>query len=158
MKRFKLIPVGAALALFAAASAPAFAVTVIPAGPISLEGATTLVKSNTPLGCTTTLVGTITGAGDITITSAKFAGQALCSAVTADKLPWKGQLTSTTGLSLDGVAVNTPLGGCGPSSIKASVKENVTARETTIDLVDAPLSGSCKVSGSLTTTPFLRVR
>lgn len=158
MKSFKLIPVGAALALFVAASAPVFAVTVSPAGPISLEGATTLVKSNMPLACTTTLVGNITAAGEIAITSAKFSGQALCAAVTAETLPWRGQLTSTTGLSLNGVTVHTPLGRCGPTLIKASVKENPTARETTIDLLDAPLSGGCKVSGSLAATPFLTIR
>lgn len=157
MKSCKLIPVGAALALFVAVSAPAFAVTVSPAGPIGLEGALTLVKSNMPLGCTTTRVGTITSAGEVNITSAKFTGQALCSGVTATGLPWKGQVTSTSGLTLDGVTVNTPLGGCGPSLIHASVTQNATQRETTIGLVDEPLSGGCKVSGSLPTTPFLTV-
>ncbi|RDV00544.1 hypothetical protein [Trinickia dinghuensis] len=155
MKRFKLIPVGAALALFV--SVPAFAVTVSPAGPISLEGATTLVKSLIPLGCTANLVGSITSTGAVSITSAKFTGQALCSAVTAANLPWSGQVNSTTSLTLTGVAVNTPLGNCGPSALNASVAQNTTQRETTIGLVDQVLSGGCTVSGSLTTTPFLTV-
>jgi len=158
MKRFKLIPVGAASALFVAASVPAFAVTVSPAGAISLEGATTLVKSGVPLGCTANLVGTITSAGAIEITSAKFTGPALCSAVTAAALPWTGQVTSTAALALDGVAVNTPLGSCGPSALNASITENAPVRETAIGLIGQVLSGGCTVSGSLTTTPFLTVR
>ena len=156
MKRFKLIPVGAALALFVAA--PAYAVTVSPAGAISLAGATTLVKSGMPLGCTADLVGTLTPDGAIEITSARFTGQALCSAVTADRLPWKGQASSPTALTLDGIAVSTPLGSCGPSALKASVNENTTQRGTTIGLANQLLSGGCTVSGSLTTTPFITVK
>jgi hypothetical protein len=158
MKRLKLMPVGAALALFVAASTPAFAVTVSPAGPISLEGATTLVKGAIPLVCTTNLVGSITSTGEVKITSAKFTGQALCSAVTPSGLPWSGQVNSTSGLTLSGVAVTSPLGTCGPSSLTASVAENAAQRETTIGFVSQALSGGCTVAGSLTTTPFLTVR
>ena len=157
MKSFKLIPVGAALALFVAASAPAFAVTVSHEGALSLQGATTLVKSNMPLGCTANLVGTITHAGEVKITSAKFTGQALCSAVTAVQLPWKGEVTSAKSLELSGVAVETPLGSCGPGVLKASITVDTTQRETTIGLVDQVLSGGCTVSGSLTTTPFMTI-
>jgi hypothetical protein len=156
MKSFKLIPVGAALALFVAASS-AYAVTVSPAGAISLEGATTLIKSSIPLGCTTNMVGNITSTGAITITSAKFSGQALCSAITAAGLPWTGQVNTTKSLSLNGVAVDTPLGHCGPSAIKAGITENAAQRETTIGFANQVLSGSCSVTGTLATTPVLTV-
>lgn len=155
MKRFKLIPVGAALALCIAAS-PAFAVTVSPAGPISLTGNTTLTKG-IALGCTATMSGTVDASGAISITSAKSAGNSLCAGVTATSLPWKGQVLSTTSLSLSGLAVNTPLGACGPSTIDASITENTAQKETLIGLSNQVLSGGCTVSGSLTTTPYLTV-
>ena len=157
MKSFKLIPVGAALVVFVAASS-AYAVTVSPAGPISLEGATTLIKSGMPLGCTTNMVGHISSTGEITITSAKFSGQTWCSAITAAGLPWTGQVNSTKSLSLNGVSVGTPLGNCGPSAIKAGITQNATPpTETTIGFANQVLSGSCSVTGTLATTPVLTV-
>jgi len=158
MKSFKLIPVGAALALFVAASASAYAVTVSPAGPISLTGATTLTKSGIAISCTATMAGSVTAAGGISITSAKFTGNSLCSLVSPTSLPWSGQVLSTTSLSLSGVAVNTALGNCGPSTVGASITENPTQKETIIGLSNQSLSGGCTVSGSLTTTPYLTVK
>ncbi|WP_206957941.1 hypothetical protein [Trinickia acidisoli] len=158
MKSFKLIPIGAALTLCVAASAPAFAVTVAPAGPITLSGSTTLTNPVTSLGCTATMTGTIGGSGEISITSASFSGNSLCSHVTPASLPWSGQVLSTTSLSLSGVGVNTPLGNCGPSTIGASMTENPADKETVIGFAQQILSGGCKVSGSLTTTPYLTVQ
>lgn len=164
MNMRKLIPVaGSALALLvaAAAAAPAYAVTVSPAGAISLTGATTLGKSGISVSCTANLVGTITSSGEITITSAKFTGNSLCSVVTANKLPWTGAVLSTTALSLNNVSVdvNVPLLGgiCGPSPVAASITENTTLKETLIGLHSQVLSGGCTVSGTLQTTPFLTV-
>lgn len=157
MKRFKLIPVGAAMALFLAASASAYAVSVSPAGAISLTGATTLTKGIVSVSCTANFVGSVTSSGAISITSAKFSGGSLCTGVTASQLPWTGAVTSSTGLSLNGVAVNTLLGACGPSTVKASITQNATLRETTIGLTSQALSGGCTVSGTLTTTPFLTI-
>lgn len=159
MKSFKLIPVGATLALSIAACASAFAVTVSPAGPINLSGATTLTHSGNTVGCTANLVGQITSTGAIQITAASFRGAALCSGITARNLPWTGQVLSTTNLSLNNVAVGTPLGACGPSSVSASITETPPPQPTTIiGLSNQPLSGGCSVSGSLTTTPYLSVQ
>lgn len=161
MKSFKLIPVGAALALFVAASAPAFAVTVSPAGPISLTGSTTLGKSSLSLGCAATMAGNITGSGEISITSAKFTGNSLCSLVVPTNLPWTGQVANATSLSLNNVAVNVKVigigGECGPTAVTASITENTAQKETIIGFAHQALSGGCTVSGSLTTTPFLTV-
>lgn len=161
MKRFKLIPVGAALALFVATSAPAFAVTVSPAGPISLTGSTTLGKSGLSLGCAATMTGTITSTGEISITSAKFSGNSLCSLVAPTNLPWTGQVANTTSLSLNNVAVDVKVvgigGQCGPTALTASITENTAQKETIIGFAHQALSGGCTVSGSLTTTPFLTV-
>ena len=157
MKRFKLIPVGAALALSVMVSASAFAVTVSPAGSISLTGATTLTKSGNAVGCTANLVGSITNTGAIQITSASFSGHALCAGVTAKSLPWTGQVLSKTALSLDNVAVNTPLGECAPTAINGSIAQTASPKQTIIGLSDQALSGGCSVTGSLTTTPSLTV-
>ncbi|HEX7682540.1 MAG TPA: hypothetical protein VF446_03225 [Trinickia sp.] len=158
MKSFKLIPVGAALALYIAASASAFAVTVSPAGSISLTGSTTLTKSGIAVGCSANMVGSVTSAGAISITSASFSGNALCAGVTATGLPWTGQVLSTTSLSLSGVAVHTLLGACEPSTISAAVTENPNPQQTIIGLSNQALSGGCSVSGSLTTTPYLSIQ
>lgn len=158
MKSFKLIPVGAALALYIAASASAFAVTVSPAGSISLTGSTTLTKSGIAVGCSANMVGSVTSAGAISITSASFSGNALCAGVTATGLPWTGQVLSTTSLSLSGVAVHTLLGACEPSTISAAVTENPNPHQTIIGLSNQALSGGCSVSGSLTTTPYLSIQ
>ncbi len=157
MKSFKLIPVGAAMALFLAASASAYAVTISPAGPISLIGSTTLKKGIVSVSCTANMVGSVSSTGAISITSAKFAGNSLCTGITALQLPWTGDVLTTTSLSLSGVAVNTLLGACGPSTIAASITENTTQKETTIGLTDQALSGGCTVSGTLTTTPYLTI-
>ncbi len=158
MKSLKLIPVGAALALYIAASASAFAVTVSPAGPISLTGSTTLTKSGIAVGCSATMAGSVSSSGAISITSASFSGNALCTGVTAAGLPWTGQVLSTTSLSLNGVAVNTLLGACGPSALSATITENPNPQQTIIGLSNQVLSGGCSVSGSLTTTPYLSVQ
>lgn len=158
MKSFKLIPVGAALAWFVASAAPAFAVTVSPAGPFSLTGSTTLMKNGLPVACTAAMAGTITSSGAVEITSGRFSGNSLCSLVTPTGFPWKGQVNSTTGLTLNGVAVDTTLGNCGPSTINTSIIENTQQRETLIGMSSQVLSGNCSVSGSLSTTPFLTVQ
>lgn len=161
MKSFKLIPVGAALALFVSVSAPAFAVTVSPAGPISLTGSTTLGKSGLSLGCTATMAGNITSTGDISITSAKFSGNSLCSLVVPTHLPWSGQVANAISLSLSNVAVDVKVvgigGECGPTAVTASITENIAQKETIVGFARQALSGGCTVSGSLTTTPFLTV-
>ncbi|RKP46365.1 hypothetical protein D7S89_17140 [Trinickia fusca] len=150
-----------ALLVAAAAAAPAYAVTVAPAGAISLTGSTTLGKSGITIGCTANLVGTITSTGEITITSAKFSGNSLCSAVTGTGLPWTGAVLTTTGLQLHNVAVdvNVPLlgGACGPTPVAGTITENTTAKETLIGLHNQLLSGGCSVSGTLQTTPYLTV-
>lgn len=160
MKSFKLIPVGAALALFVAAStsASAFAVTVSPAGPISLSGSTTLTKSGNTTGCQATMAGAVSHTGEISITSAKFTGNPLCADITAAGMPWTGHVLSATGLSLDNVAVHTPLGACGPTMVSADIAGSTKPQDdTTISLSSQSLSGGCTVSGSLTTTPPLKV-
>ena len=158
MKGFTVISVGAALAFFVSAAAPTFAVTVSQGGPITLNGATTLTKSGNSIGCTATLTGTIKAEGALSIT---FSGAALCSLITPTHLPWSGELTSTTGLTLNNVAVDVAvpvLGGqCGPTTINASVAEN-TQKETAISISKQPLTGGCEVSGTLTTTPVLMVK
>ncbi|WP_116141753.1 activator protein [Trinickia diaoshuihuensis] len=158
MKSFKLIPVGAALALFLAASASAYAVTISPAGPVTLTGSTTLTKGITSVSCTANFTGTVSSAGAISISAAKFTGGTLCSGVTPTGLPWTGTVTSTTALKLNNVAVNTLLGACGPSAIVGSITENTTLQETTITLTNQPLSGGCSVTGTLTTSPFLTIK
>lgn len=158
MKSFKFIPVGAAMALFLAASASAYAVTVAPAGPISLTGSTTLKKGLVSVSCTATMAGSISGSGAISITSASFAGNSLCTGITATQLPWTGNVGTPTSLSLNNVAVNTLLGACGPSTVAASITENPTQKETTIGLTNQSLSGGCEVSGTLTTTPYLTIQ
>jgi hypothetical protein len=160
MKGFRLIPVGAALAFFVSAASPAFAVAVSQSGPITLNGATTLTKSGNSVGCTTTLTGTITGDGALSITSARFSGPAMCSLITPTHLPWSGALTNAAGLTLNNVAVNVAvpvLGGqCGPTTVNASVAEN-TQKETAISISKQQLTGGCEVSGTLTTTPVLLI-
>lgn len=157
MKSFKLIPVGAAMALFLAASASAYAVTISPAGPISLTGSTTLTKGIVSVSCTANFVGSVGSSGAISITSASFGGGSLCTGISATHLPWTGDVGTTTSLSLNNVAVNTLLGACGPSTIAASITENPTLKETTIGLNNQALSGGCTVTGTLTTTPYLTI-
>jgi len=168
MKTFKLVSVGSALAVLAAAAAPAFAVTVTPPGsggaaiPLTAHGPTTLTKSGVSISCTATLTGTIDGAGDVKITSASFTGNSLCSSVVAAKTPWTGTVLSPTQLALHGVAVNVNVpilgGACGPTDVSAGISVNATQKETLISLSKQALSGGCDVSGTLTTTPFLQVK
>jgi hypothetical protein len=162
MKGFRLVPVGAALAFFVAAAAPAFAVTVSPAGPISLNGSTTLTKSGHSIGCKATMAGNVDSAGAISITAASFSGAPMCSLITPAHLPWTGQVTNTAGLTLDKVAVDVAvpmLGGqCGPTTVNASIVQSTPQKETAINISQQQLTGGCEVSGTLTTTPFLTVK
>lgn len=161
MKSFKLVPIGAAFAWFVAASAPAFAVTVTPAGPISLSGATALTKSGNAIGCQARLVGTISGTGEVSISSAVFTGANLCSLVTATNLPWTGHVTNASNLTLNNVGVDVAIpvigGQCESTAINATIAQNTKQKETTIGLSNQPLSGGCSVSGTLTTTPVINV-
>jgi len=66
------LAVGAALLTLG--TAPAFAqVMVTPAGTITAQGDTSLSAGGTTISCTTTLMGTVTTGGGITIGSADFA-------------------------------------------------------------------------------------
>ena len=144
--------IGLSSMLFLAAT-PLFAASVSPANTsFSASGSTTLVKSGITVGCTATFVGKTNADGSgAQVTSASFTGGTLCSSISAVGLPWTITAPSTSSATLSGVQVNTPLGGCGPSTVNAGWSNS----SSTLTLSNAQLSGGCTVTGTLSTTPAL---
>ncbi len=151
MKTLKAISAGSVLVLGIALSASAFATSITPTGPFSATGSTTLTQGPISLSCTANFTGTVNANGTATVTAASFSGATSCGVIKATGFPWTISATSVSSVNVAGITVSTPFGNCGPSTIGASWS-NTTSE---LSFNNAGLSGSCTVSGTLTTTPPL---
>ncbi|MDR3507316.1 MAG: activator of alkane oxidation [Caulobacteraceae bacterium] len=158
MKTLATLSATALLALGLASQA--FAAPTL--GPVSTSftgmGTTSMTKSGITIGCNANFTGSInsTGAGQIS-TAAFTAGNFLCPLITATNLPWPAAAVTAGGggagtANILTVAVSTPLGNCGPSTLPTSI--NTTG---VISFSGVPLSGGCTVSGSIQSTPHVFV-
>ncbi|WDD96554.1 hypothetical protein Bsp3421_006769 [Burkholderia sp. FERM BP-3421] len=161
-----------AFALAAAMTAQAQAVTVTRADgqpmnpngePFSAAGATTYLKGSIVINCTTRINGTVTPTGIVWITSASLTGAPLCqlaqpSASSASM--WTGQIETSTQLSINNMAINWNLfGPCGPNQVTTAWSNALPWADNPSGLTfsSALLTPNCTISGSLVTSPKLRV-
>ncbi|UTH73301.1 hypothetical protein [Chromobacterium sp. IIBBL 290-4] len=168
MKKIEKILAVGIFALAAGMSLPASAVTITPPGPngaaapFTAVGPAVVGKSGVEVDCTVTFSGTVDGGGNILISNVVFKGIPVCRMIKASATPdtpWVGKVLATDQLSFDNasVSVNTPiLGGlCGPSQVGGKIVDS--GSQTSIVLSNAPLSGGCSISATVSTTPYMHV-
>lgn len=149
MKAYKIacLAAVASIAYAGGASAASFSP---PTTAITFVGPITFKSGGSTLNCTATLNGTIDPTGAlITITSASFSGGPLgiCSAITATNLPWTIIASTTTSVTIHGVAVNTPISNCSPSDVSSSWANGTPS--STMSFTNQPLTPNCSVTASL---------
>lgn len=134
------------------------ALTVSPDGGFSATGTLALSKSVVPVSCKTTFAGTVTAAGEITVSSVSFDGGLLCGRISALGLPWSGRANSDSQLTINGMQVNirAPLVGgvCGPVNVVAAWEKDRSAAH--FDKVS--LLPDCTMDGVMSTSPVISVR
>lgn len=144
--------------LAVAATLPAGAVTVAPAGEFAARGVLELGRGRIPARCDTTFAGTVTESGAITVTAVSFSGlNPVCHLIAPLGLPWRGQAQSHEHFTLEAmqVDVRAPLlgGVCGP----ATVTVHWRGAESAAHFERVQLPPNCRLHGTLATTTRLSV-
>jgi hypothetical protein len=114
-------------------------------------GTTSATKNGVTLNCNATFQGNVDGQGIGHITSGSFTGDLGCTSVGLSGLPWKAAAVSKTRATIYKVKFTSPIGNCGPSNLKTTLKSGV------ITFTNAPLAGGCTVSGDITTSPTVKI-
>lgn len=120
------------------------------------SGGITVTAGAVSLPCTANLRGNINARGDARITRAEFSGLS-CAGLRASNLPWPMVANQETKFTIRGVRVSAVvLGVCGPGKVSATL----TVKGGRISIAGANLPGvvPCSLSGTLNTTPHLRIR
>ncbi len=162
-----------AFALAAAMAAPAQAVIVSRADgqpidpngePFSAAGPLTYQKGSFTINCSTQINGTITSTGIVGITSATLTGSPLCrlgQPVASSASMWSGEINMPTQLTINNMAINwSPFGPCGPSEMATTWSNALLVAgiyQSGLTFSSALLTPDCTISGSLVTSPKLRV-
>ncbi len=131
---------------------PAFAWHLVPEGTdFTGKGNTSATKSGVTLKCTASFEGNVSDTGIGSVTSGKFTGEVGCSSVTLKNLPWKSEAVNKNTVDILDVQFDSPIGDCGPNTLPVKLANGV------ITFTNAELTGNCKVSGKITTSPKLSI-
>ena len=114
-------------------------------------GTTSATKNGITLKCNAKFQGNVDGQGIGHITSGSFTGELGCTSVGLQNLPWKSTATSMSKVLISGAEFTSPIGNCGPGNL------SVTLRSGVVSFSNLPLKGGCTVSGSLKTSPTLKI-
>jgi hypothetical protein len=134
------------------AATPAAAYHLIPEGTtFKGTGKTSATKSGITLACKANLQGSIDAEGVGSVTGGSFTGDLGCTSVGLTGLPWKSTASKATKGVIAGVTFTSPIGNCGPSDLPVTIKNG------TISFKNAPLAGSCTISGKIKTKPKVSI-
>jgi hypothetical protein len=114
-------------------------------------GTTSATESGVTLNCNAMFAGNVDGQGIGHITSGSFTGELGCTSVGLQGLPWTASAVAKTKATIFKVEFTSPIGNCGPGNLRTTLKGGV------ITFTNAPLKGSCTVSGSITTSPAVKI-
>lgn len=114
-------------------------------------GTTSATVNGVTLSCNASFNGKTTATGVGKITGGSFSGALGCSSVTLSNLPWKAKAVSATAVKIKNVTFQSPIGNCGPGTLKTTLKNGV------VSFTNQPLPGGCTVTGNITTSPTLSI-
>jgi hypothetical protein len=117
-------------------------------------GPTTLSQNGQTINCTSKFTGKTNATGSSgNITGLSITGSDIrCGLVSGTNFPWKGKPTGATTGKVMNAEVTSPLGTCGPGTVSPI---GLSGGVITFNNILNP--GSCKVTGTVTTSPTLSV-
>lgn len=154
MKTAIALTAAALVSLGIAGTTPAAAYHLSPSGSFVGDGTTSATKNGITLPCKAHFTGTVdsNGVGHVTGGSFTDNGATGCKKVKLANLPWGSRVPSATKVIVLKAKFNGPLTlDCGPSNVPTTLKNGV------ITFTAVPMTGSCSVSGKITTTPKLSI-
>jgi len=135
-----------------AGTAPAAAYHLIPENStFTGTGKTSATKNGVSLPCKANFTGHVDKKGIGYVDSGTFSGQVGCSTVGLANLPWKSVARSATRVVILNVQFTSPIGDCGPGSLKVRLSDGV------ISFKNQSLPGGCTVTGKITTSPTVSI-